>query len=170
MARRYGLHALRRTRTPALDQRFAERIPSRLVADVGVGLTGIRAVERTDHLVDLVCNARRTRGRYRRLDVPQSDRFHALPHRLEACPQGPGLRHARHGLDHDRILVHRRRLLVAPGSSSETAFRTRSGWCNGTNTPASSAVRSGCWWSTSSSSRPGRSAAIRANGAPRLQP
>ena len=37
MARRYGLHALRRTRTPALDQRFAERIPSRLVADVGVG-------------------------------------------------------------------------------------------------------------------------------------
>ena len=52
-------------------------------------------------------------GPHARFDDDEHDRLHALPHRFEKSPQSVGLRHARHGVDHDGILVHRGRLLVA---------------------------------------------------------
>mgnify|MGYP006946293258 CR=1 FL=1 len=113
MARHDGHDAADRVRPAAVGERVVRRHAPLVVGHVRLGDSRVRAVERPDDLVDLVRHARRPPGRHARFDDDEHDRLHALPHRFEKSPQSIGLRHARHGVDHDGILVHRRRLLVA---------------------------------------------------------
>lgn len=128
-----------------------------------LGAPHLRTLECFYDLVDLAGHSRRPFRRDDRLVFPEHGRLHALPYGFEKGTEGIGLHAARFRLDRHGVLVHDRRLLLALAAAGQRIL-ARCGPCNGTNTRASSAVRSGCFSRISCFTRPGAVGATQKPG------
>jgi len=82
-----------------VDQFVLRIFASRMVGDVRLGDTDVRALERNDCVVDMVRHSRRSDRRDSCLYNVESASLHAVSQRVEACPKGVGLYDVGRGMD-----------------------------------------------------------------------